>query len=188
MKEKIIFLLCFAIPLLCVAQITPNNLTREYEYDASGNRTSRKVIDLTPPQLTPPASPPENPNLAEAEPVEPVEEFASLASLPPLTSLASLTPLPFPEEHPEYFIEKIARVEIKIYPNPTTENITLEIPGWQDLQTGIFKLFSATGQLLQEQPVHNVATTVSLSGLPKGTYILKVYINDRTEDWKVIKN
>jgi len=42
--------------------------------------------------------------------------------------------------------------------------------------------------LLQEQPVHSVTTTISLAGLSKGAYILKVHINDWTEDWKVIKH
>ena len=88
----------------------------------------------------------------------------------------------------DYFVEKIAQTEIKIYPNPTTEKITLEILGWEDLQTGVFKLFSLTGQLLQERPVHSFATEVSLAGLPRGAYILKVQINNRTEDWKVIKH
>jgi hypothetical protein len=36
--------------------------------------------------------------------------------------------------------------------------------------------------------VHSSITEVSLSGFSKGTYILKVDINDRTEDWKIIKN
>jgi len=147
MKQKIILLLWLSIPLFCMAQM---NLIRQYEYDAAGNRTSRKVIQITPPELTPPS--------------------------PPL------------EGHTQYFVEKIAQVEIKIYPNPTTENITLEIAGWKELQTGVFKLYALTGQLLQEQPVHSVTTTVSLAGLPKGTYILKVHINNRTENWKVIKN
>ena len=175
MKQKITFLLCFVIPLFCMAQ---NGLLREYEYDAAGNRTSRKVINLTPPLAPPP--PPENPTLAE----EPEEE---------LTSLMPLTPLDFtepaaPEPTPEYFVEKVARVEIKIYPNPTTEKITLEIANMENLQTGVFKLFSLTGQFLQEQPVHSATTIVSLAGLPTGTYILKVHINDRTENWKIIKN
>jgi len=30
----------------------------------------------------------------------------------------------FSEEEPEYFVEKIVQVEMKIYPNPTTEKIT----------------------------------------------------------------
>jgi hypothetical protein len=89
---------------------------------------------------------------------------------------------------PEYFVEKIAQVEIRIYPNPTTEKITLEISNMEKLQTGNFTLFSLTGQLLQEQPVHSATTIVSLANLPKGAYILKVHINDKIEDWKIIKN
>jgi len=156
-------------------------LAFSYEYDAAGNRVSRKMIIMGDPQFTPPP-PPENPNQIFAEkPVEPEEQSVSLMS--------QLSPYPeTPEAPPKYFIEKIAQVELKIYPNPTTEKIILEIPGWQDLQTGVFKLYSLTGQLLQEQPVHSVNTTISLAGLAKGTYILKVYINDRTEDWKVIKH
>ena len=47
--------------------------------------------------------------------------------------------------------------------------------------------YSLTGQLLQEQPVHSNTTAVSLAGLPTGAYILKVHINNKTEDWKIIK-
>jgi len=86
------------------------------------------------------------------------------------------------------FIEKVAQVEIKIYPNPTTEKVTLKISNMERLQTGEFKLFSLTGQLLQTHPVHSETTIISLANLPKGAYILKVHINDRTEDWKIIKN
>jgi hypothetical protein len=154
MIKKFTLLLWVAIPLFCMAQ----RLEVWYEYDASGNRTSRKTIVFVPPQSP---SAPQDSTLTD-----------------PLTWNYPV----------EYFVEKIAQIEIKIYPNPTTEKITLEIPRWEGLQTGIFKLFSLTGQLLQEQPVHSATTTVSLAGMPKGTYILKVYINNRTEDWKVIKN
>jgi hypothetical protein len=161
--KKTILLLWFAIPLFCMAQ----QLLVTYDYDASGNRTSRKTIELNSPE-SPPA--PQDSTLFDHL-IEPDVETGRAPSLPM-----------------EYFVEKITRVEIKIYPNPTTEKITLEIPGWEGLQTGVFKLFSPNGQLLQEQPVHSATTTVSLAGMPKGTYILKVYINNRTEDWKVIKN
>ena len=178
MKRKIIFLLWLAIPLFCMAQ---SGLAFSYEYDAAGNRVLRKVIILDP-QFAPPTSPPEDPvlaeNLAETE-----EELTSqLSSMSP-----SFTEPTTPEDYTQYFVEKMGQVEMKIYPNPTTEKITLEIAGWKDLQTGTFQLYSLTGQLLQEQQVHSVTTTVSLAGLAKGTYILKVYINDRTEDWKIIK-
>jgi len=87
----------------------------------------------------------------------------------------------------EFYVEKVAQVEIKLYPNPTTEKFTLEISQWGNLQTGNFKLYSLTGQLLQDHPVHSATTTISLANLSKGAYILKVHINNQVEDWKVIK-
>jgi hypothetical protein len=88
----------------------------------------------------------------------------------------------------EYFIEKIAQTEIKIYPNPTTEKITFEFSG--DVRVENFRplqLDSLSGQLLQEQPVHSTTTSISLAGFAQGAYILKVLINGITEDWKIIK-
>jgi len=112
----------------------------------------------------------------------------NLQSAPPAQQMAVAEDFPKagPVE-PEYFVEEIARMEMKIYPNPATERITLEISNWDDLQTGTFKLFSFNGQLLQEQPVHSPATSISLAGLSKGAYILKVRMNNRTESLKIIK-
>jgi len=176
MKKFTLFLL-FAIPLFCIAQ---NPLTREYYYDKAGNRTLRKVLDLGQPQFSPP--PPQDsthyPQVAQWED----NSQEPLMSLTTLTSLETTTP-----EAPPYFLETLAQTAIKIYPNPTTEKVTMEIAGWETLQTCVFKLYSLSGQLLQEQPVHSLTTTISLSGLPKGSYILKVKINDYTEDWKIIK-
>ena len=133
-------------------------LPRVYEYDDAGNRIVRKTVTLN---LAPPAPP---------DSTETIESQMSLKSL---------------EE--SYFLETIAQTEIKIYPNPTTEHVTLEIAGWETLQNGNFKLFYLTGQLLQEHPVHSLTTTISLATLPRGAYILKVHINGKTENWKIIK-
>ena len=168
MKKNLIFLLWLTLPLFCVAQ---NQLAISYEYDAAGNRTLRKVIELAPPSFAPPAPQDSLPNMDE-ELQDPDYDFEAASE----------------ELQPErYFVEKIAQVEMKIYPNPTTEKITLEISNMEYLQTGIFKLYNLNGQLLQEQPVHSATTVVSLAGFAKGTYILKVLINNREEEWKIIK-
>jgi len=86
-------------------------------------------------------------------------------------------------------VEKIAQAEIKIYPNPTTEKITLEFSG--NVRVENFRplqIYSLSGQLLHEQPVHSTTTVISLAGMPKGVYILKVNVNGVTEDWRIIKN
>ena len=168
--KKILSIFCLCLPLFCMAQISLENLVRQYEYDAAGNRVLRKVIDLSLPQFAPPAPSDSMTN----------DELS-------MTNDDSLTADRSPQTA-DYFVERIAQTEIKIYPNPATERITLEIAGWETLQTGVFKLFTLNGQLLQEHPVHAAATEVSLSGLAKGTYILKVHINNQIEDWKIIKN
>ena len=159
------------------------SLTIRYDYDDAGNRTSCKVITM--PSFSP--SPPAAPDSTETEPEPNLMSLESLRSLelPDEKALDSIETEPLPTE---YYIEKIAQVEMKIFPNPTTEKITLEISAWEALQTGIFTLLSPTGQLLQERVVHSATTAISLAGLPKGTYILKVHINGKTEDWKIIKN
>jgi len=163
MKKQITLFFLFVIPLFCMAQ---RILPREYFYDAAGNRILRKVVEVKSLELAPP---PED-------------------SLPPLTSPTPLTSLETTSEELSYFVETLAQTQIKIYPNPTTEKVTMEITGWETLQTGVFKLYSLTGQLLQEKPVHSLNTTISLAGLSKGAYILKVQINDLSEDWRIIKN
>ena len=169
MNQKITFFLLFALPLCCVAQ---TQLARMYSYDAAGNRTVCAVINLSPPQAPSPTDSTETESVAEIESTTPLLS-------PDLTDTSS--------SEPEYFVERMGNVEIRIYPNPTTEKITLDISEWGNLQTGVFKLYSLSGQLLQEQPVHSATTTVSLAGFARGAYILKVNINNRTEDWKIIK-
>jgi len=176
MKHPFILFLWLITPLFCLAQNAPP-LPREYSYDAAGNRTGRTtaMLYLTPPQ-------PHAPTPSDSLPSLPVTSYA-------LQEVASPVSFVSPElTTPDYFVETIAQVEMKIFPNPTTEKITLQISNMETLQKGILQLYTLNGQLLQEQPVHSVNTIVSLAGLAKGTYILKVFINDTTEDWKVIKN
>jgi hypothetical protein len=147
-------------------------LGREYIYDAAGNRTIRKFAVL-------PAPPPTD-SITNYE-LEITNDDLQTTDRSPQT--ANLSPL-----NADFFVEKISQVEIKIYPNPTTEKITMEISNFASLSTGVFKLYSLSGQLLQERTVHSVSTEVSLAGLARGAYILRVQINDHTEDWKIIKN
>jgi hypothetical protein len=147
-------------------------LTVEYDYDAAGNRTLRKTLNIK--LLAPPAP-------TDSTSTEQLESEG-------LTYLQSITPLTSDTTTELYYVETISQTEIKIYPNPTAEKVTLEIVGWENLQMGVFKLYSLNGQLLQEQPVYSLTTTISLANLPKGTYILNVHINNHIEDWKIIKN
>jgi len=160
MNKTITILLWLCLPLFCIAQ---NQLEREYEYDVAGNRTLRKMITTK--------APPEDSLQVTSNELQDGRDAASHVSATP-----------------EYYVEKLARVEIKIYPNPATEKITLAISNMENLQTGMLQLHSLSGQLLQTYPVQSETTIISLVGLAKATYFLKVQINEKTENWKIIKN
>ena len=160
MKKPFTLFFFLAVPLFCMAQ-TP--LPRVYEYDAAGNRIVRKVLEV---KYSPPAP----------------EDSVEVTSYELQVTGYELQVASY-----EFFVEKVAQVEMKIYPNPTTEKITLEISNFEKLQTGVFKLYNLNGQLLKECPVHSVSTELSLAGLSAGVYLLKVFMNDKTEDWKIIK-
>jgi hypothetical protein len=86
-------------------------------------------------------------------------------------------------------VNQTEKISLKIYPNPATETATLDFSG---VSAGVdyirsIELYSLKGQLLQTQPVQSETTTISLIGLAKGTYILKVQINEKNENRKIIK-
>jgi len=84
-------------------------------------------------------------------------------------------------------VEKLAQVEMKIYPNPATEKITLSISNMEKMQNGTLQLYTLNGQLLQTRLLSEAEVDISLVGLSKGAYILKVQVNDIIENWKIIK-
>jgi hypothetical protein len=172
--KKLLSFFCVIIPLFCFAQdnTPPNTLPREYEYDAAGNRTSRKILTMN---YAPPA--PQDSTIVIRDERDNRDHSAQTERW---LSEAEITP--------DYFVETIAQTEIRIYPNPTTEKIALEIVGAAETRLiASLRLFTMTGQLLQNYPIHSNLTEVSLAGLARGAYILKVQINDRVEDWKIIK-
>jgi hypothetical protein len=144
----------------------------EYQYDDSGNRMRCWVITLK--SATP--APPDSLQVTREDRDERDELAFQTSLLSP--NLNATT---------DCFVGIFAQVEIRIFPNPTTENVTLEIVNMEKLQSGSFTLFSMNGQLLQEYPVHDATTIVSLAGQPAGTYLLKVNMNNRTENWKIMK-
>ena len=71
---------------------------------------------------------------------------------------------------------------ISIYPNPTKENITININNFNgNINTEVYDLIGNRLQVTNE-------TTISLRDYSKGIYILKVAYGDRVKEVKVIKD
>ena len=70
---------------------------------------------------------------------------------------------------------------ISLYPNPTSENITISIENYNgNIQTEVYDLIGHRLQSTNE-------TTISLQDYARGNYLLKVAYGDRVEEVKVIK-
>ena len=72
--------------------------------------------------------------------------------------------------------------KIYLYPNPTTDLITLEIEGYNGLVN--VEVYDLTGKLLQS----TTNTTVSMGEYAKGIYVFKVAYGDVVEKLKVVKD
>jgi len=158
---KKIYLL-FAFLLICVSlTYAQNPLERSYIYDESGNRTKSKVID-----------------------------FAMKSMQVPIDSLDlenTETESSNPMEEDVFYTEQIGNIQLNIFPNPTTQRVTVRIENYTDFKGGALQLCTSNGQLLQQIPVNSSEFTVDLSHYVKGVYILKLQINQQNDSWKIIK-
>ena len=57
--------------------------------------------------------------------------------------------------------------QLNVYPNPTSEYITLTIPSYN---LGQYEIHGPTGQLVRSGPMHSGSTTVDVRDLPYGLY------------------
>jgi photosystem II stability/assembly factor-like uncharacterized protein len=71
---------------------------------------------------------------------------------------------------------------ITIYPDPATNNFTIESP-----QKSTIEILNTQGQTVLRQSIQQGKTGIDISGLAKGVYILRLNNNDKTEMTKILK-
>ncbi|MCK9204829.1 MAG: T9SS type A sorting domain-containing protein, partial [Bacteroidales bacterium] len=78
---------------------------------------------------------------------------------------------------------------IKIYPNPTTDYIILELNQGNDPPVAYVAIYNMNGKSILQQTMNGEhKRQFSLSGQPIGIYMVRVRSNDRSEIAKIIKN
>ena len=74
---------------------------------------------------------------------------------------------------------------VEAYPNPTSDFLYIKSPGIDNLKA---ELYSLEGKLLQIMDLNTDISQVDFTGLPSGTYILKVKQKEQVlRSFKVIK-
>lgn len=77
------------------------------------------------------------------------------------------------------------KTELRIYPNPTKENITIETTNISKEQT--ISIYNMQGQLIVQQPTQQPKTDIDIIHLAKGVYVIKLSTADGIAVKKFIK-
>lgn len=82
--------------------------------------------------------------------------------------------------------ETSINLEINVYPNPTTDYLTLKVEESKGLS---YQLFDMQGKVIENKKVTASNTTIKMEGLPKATYFLKVTEEGQAvKTFRIIKN
>jgi len=77
-------------------------------------------------------------------------------------------------------------LEMIVYPNPTTNYLTLKVEDNVNLS---YQLYDLQGKVIENKKVTADNTTIKMEALSKATYFLKVIDNNKTvKTFKIIKN
>ena len=80
-------------------------------------------------------------------------------------------------------LEDTTILDYSYYPNPTTGNVAITS---KDTITEV-AVYNVQGQLLFNQKINQLSTTVDMSQFATGTYFFKLKINDAEANFKVLK-
>ncbi|PHR71933.1 MAG: hypothetical protein COA67_05610 [Lutibacter sp.] len=82
--------------------------------------------------------------------------------------------------------ETSINLEMSVYPNPTTDYLTLKVEKTGGLT---FQLYDLQGKVITNKKVNSATTTVAMENLPTATYFLNVVKNNQIiKTFKIIKN
>ncbi|MCZ2444213.1 MAG: T9SS type A sorting domain-containing protein [Flavobacteriales bacterium] len=85
--------------------------------------------------------------------------------------------------------ETVLNISLTAFPNPTTDNLTLQISNYNNEKLS-FQLYDMQGKLLTSKQIMENETKIEMSHLAKANYVLNV-VNQNSEEvksFKIIKN
>lgn len=91
------------------------------------------------------------------------------------------------ESSSEFFEETVGDKQVKVYPNPVQSELILSVSGYGETVVGKYFLYRNDGALLMLQKLTSEKTTVDMSHLHSGFYVLRLVINGEESTWKIVK-
>ena len=78
-------------------------------------------------------------------------------------------------------------INIAIYPNPTSENLSIEMTNMPDELKGLIVISDLQGRKLYQTTQVKQKTIIDFSKYTYGNYILQITVNDIKREWNVLK-
>ncbi|HVW98945.1 MAG TPA: T9SS type A sorting domain-containing protein [Candidatus Babeliaceae bacterium] len=81
-----------------------------------------------------------------------------------------------------------SKIVVRAYPNPTTDQLTIENLTWKESGHVTVMLYTMSGDFISAKNLAGAKDNISLQGLSPGTYELIYYLNSQIITvWKIIK-
>lgn len=165
------------IPAICILLFSLNlsGQTVQFLYDDNGNRTNRS-IEVEELQSQSVSFPVLNPETLSPKIVDSGTKGASLSGSESLKA----------SENNEIKLDEDG-IKIKIYPNPTRGQLRIEISNMPLQAKGEMRLYDLNGNELVNVNPMEPSSVLDISIYTDGIYILRMRINEKLFDYKVIK-
>jgi hypothetical protein len=92
-----------------------------------------------------------------------------------------------PSVEPDVYSDQAGDIDLLVYPNPTTSHIHIQIQGEVEVVSGNVLIFNTNGAQIGQQIFSGLTTSIDLSHLPPGIYMVRIAINEKNTIWKVVK-
>ena len=80
--------------------------------------------------------------------------------------------------------KKTINLELSVYPNPTTNYLTLKTEDNVNLS---YQLYDMQGKIIENKEITSNNTIISMEALPKATYFLKVTKDNHPDSYREVK-
>lgn len=86
-----------------------------------------------------------------------------------------------------FFREVLGKKQIKLFPNPVKENLTIEITGYEENLKGEYFLFDIQGKTILHRMLDSGNFQIEMSTYAAGNYLMRLVINNEASIWRIIK-
>lgn len=91
------------------------------------------------------------------------------------------------EEQEVVYSEMLSKKQVRIYPNPTSGMLKVEVLNLGDVENCTIRIFNSAGVQITSTRTTSATASLDISNQPNGVYFLRIAIGKEESTWKIIK-